>query len=430
MSVCAAGAAQTPVTPNVSADGPTRRQQMSKSNGPSDPLHGTPTLSKCKDSGSAEPSEPPAGAHFDVDGLLDGLAGPERAERKSLLQELFDAGVSLSELRRHAAQGTLIYLAAESAIAGTERYTAAEVADLAGVDVGFLLAARRAMGLPVPGPEERSYVQADIEGVRTAALARDAGISEEEMFEVIRTLGRGLSRSAEAMRAIALRLVLEPGIGEHELARRYALAAAELEPLLSPLVMNLLTVHLREVAETEALSAADRAAGRLPGSREMTVCFADLVGFTRLGAQVDPYELSRLAMRLEDLASEACEPPVTLVKTIGDAAMLTSAEPAPLIGAALTLIDLAEREDERFPALRAGVAIGPALSRAGDWFGQPVNLASRITAIARPGSVLTEAVLRGRAGDSYRFSYAGEHRLHGVHEPVDLYRVRSADAGG
>ncbi len=380
--------------------------------------------------GQRKCSEAPPAVDFEREGLLDGLAGAERAERLMLLEQLSGEGVPVEELRRHTARGTLVFLAAESAIAGTERHTAAEVADLAGVDVGFLLAARRAMGLPVPGPEDRSYVQADIEAVRTAAVAGDAGISEEEMFEVIGTLGRGLSRSAEAMRALALRLVLEPGIGEHELARRYALAAAELGPLLSPLVMNLLTVHLREVAESEALSAADRAAGRLPGSREMTVCFADLVGFTRLGAHVEPHELSRLAMRLEELAGDVCEPPVTLVKTIGDAAMLTSAEPAPLIQAALTLIDLAEREGERFPALRAGIAIGPALSRAGDWFGQPVNLASRITPVARPGSVLAEGVVRGRVSGAYRFSFAGEHRLHGVHELVALYRVRrSADAG-
>lgn len=361
---------------------------------------------------------------FEREGLLDGLAGHQRAERASLLQELLDSGVPVGELRRHVAQGTLIFLMARPVIAGTERYTAAEVAELAGVQVGFLLAARRAMGLQVPGPDERSYIDADIEAVRTAALAREAGISEEEMLEVIRTLGQGLSRSSEAMRALALRLVLEPGIGERTLAQRYAEAAADLGPLVSPLVVSLLTVHLHEVTQSEGLTAEDRSAGRLAGSSEVTVCFVDLVGFTRLGQLLSPYELSSLALRLEELASEVCDPPVRLVKTIGDAAMMSSAEPAPLIDAALALIALAEAQGEHFPALRGGLAIGPALSRAGDWFGAPVNLASRITQIARPGSVLTEAELRARVRDSHRFSYAGEHRLHGVREPVALYRAR------
>jgi len=379
--------------------------------------------------GGASTDRPPA-VDFEREGLLDGLAGHERAERAGLLQELFDSGVPMEELRRHVAQGTLIFLTARPVISGTERFTAAEVAGLAGVDVGFLLAARRAMGLPVPGPDERSYIAADIEAVRTAALAREAGISEEEMLEVIRTVGQGLSRSAEAMRALALRLVLEPGIGERTLAQRYADAAADLGPLVSPLIVSLLTVHLLEVTESEGLSGADRSAGRLAGSSEVTVCFVDLVGFTRLGQLLSPHELSRLALRLEELVSEVSEPPVRLVKTIGDAAMMSSPEPAPLIDAALALIDLAEAQGEDFPALRAGVAAGPALSRAGDWFGAPVNLASRITQIARPGSVLTEGQVRAAARDSHRFSYAGEHRLHGVHEPVALYRVRrSVDNG-
>ncbi len=389
----------------------------------------TPAL-QSQDPSQGGCGESPRAVYFEREGLLDGVGEPGRTERLMLLEQLSRDGVPVAELRRHTAQGTLVFLAAERVIAGPARYNAAQVAELAGVEVSFLLAARRAMGLPVPGPDERSFLEADVEAVRTASVAREAGISEEEMLELIRTLGRGLARSAEAMRALALRLVLEPGVGEHELAQRYAHVAAELAPLARSLVVNLLTVHLRQVAESEAISAADRAAGRLPGSREMTVCFADLVGFTRLGAHVEPHELSRLAMRLEELASEVCEPPVTLVKTIGDAAMLTSAEPAPLIGATLALVDLAEQEGEQFPALRAGVAIGPALSRAGDWFGPPVNLASRITAIARPGSVLTEGVLRGRVSGDYRFSFAGERRVHGVHEPVALYRVRrSADAG-
>jgi adenylate cyclase len=361
---------------------------------------------------------------FEREGLLDGLTGAERTERLSLLQELSGRGVSLQELRRNGAQGTLVLLAGESAITGTERYTAVEVAELAGVQVSFLLAARRAMGLRVPDPDERAYVKADVEAVRTAGLAGDAGISEEEMLEVIRTLGRGLSRSAEAMRALALRLVLEPGVGELELARRYAVAAAELAPLIDPLVVNLLTIHLREAGDGEGLSAADLAAGSLPGSSQVAVCFADLVGFTRLGQVLSPHELSGLSVRLEALVIQACEPPVKLVKTIGDAAMLTSADPAPLIDTALALIDLAAGEGEHFPPLRTGIAFGPALSRAGDWFGAPVNLASRITGLARPGSVLTEAHVHAQVPDRFRFSYAGEHRLHGVREPVALYRVR------
>ena len=64
--------------------------------------------------------------------------------------------------------------------------------------------------------------------------------------------------------------------------------------------------------------------------------------------------------------------------------------------------------------MRAGAAVGLALPRAGDWFGRPVNLASRITAVARPGSVLVEREMRESAGDAYAWSYAGERRLRGI----------------
>ncbi|HYM54784.1 MAG TPA: adenylate cyclase regulatory domain-containing protein [Solirubrobacteraceae bacterium] len=365
---------------------------------------------------------------FATEGLLDGLQGEQRSERLALLEYLAADGVPLSELRRTSAEGTIMFLPAERVIGGHARYTAAEIAERTGVDLDFLIAVRRAMGLPIPGPDEPVYTEADVESVRMAHVARAAGISEEEIFDLMRTLGRGLSQTAEAMRAITLRLVLEPGVSEHDLAQRYASTASRLSPMLGPLVGNLLTLHLRQMAKSEAISAAERSGGHLPGSRDVAICFADLVGFTRLGEEVRPEELSHLAVRLEALATEVAEPPVKLVKTIGDAAMLASIEPEPLLDAALGLIDAADAEGEDFPQLRAGVAVGPALSRAGDWFGRPVNLASRITSIARPGSLLAEREVRESAREAYRWSFAGERRLRGIREPVSLFRARRPGA--
>jgi adenylate cyclase len=361
---------------------------------------------------------------FAAEGLLDGLQGQQRAERLALLGYLADDGVPLSELKRTTAEGTIMFLPAERVIGGSARYTAAEIAERTGVELDFLVAVRRAMGLPTPGLNEPVYTEADVESVQMARFSRAAGVSEEEILDLLRTLGRGLSQTAETMRAITLRLVLEPGVSEHDLAQRYAATASRLSPMLGPLVGNLLTLHLRQMARSEAISAAERVGGNLPGSREVAICFADLVGFTRLGEEVRPEELTHLAMRLEALATEVADPPVRLVKTIGDAAMLASAEPGPLLDATLDLIDAADAAGEDFPQLRAGMAIGAALGRAGDWFGQPVNLASRITSIARPGSLLVEREVRESARDCYHWSHAGERRLRGIREPVSLFRAR------
>jgi adenylate cyclase len=371
---------------------------------------------------------PPEPIDFAAEGLLDGLEGEARGERLALLEQLAGEGVPLAELRRTTASGTVIFLPADRVIVGKERYTAAEVAELSGVEPEFLAAARRAMGLPIPDPEEPAYTEAEVESAARTLLAREAGISDEEILDLLRVLGRGLSQAAESLRLLPLKLVLEPGMSERELASRYGQAAAALYPMVDPLISNVLALHLRHTAQSEVISALERSGGNLPGSREVAVCFADLVGFTRLGEEVAPEELGHLAARLEALASEVAEPPVRLVKTIGDAAMLTAPEPEPLLHAALSLIDAADAEGEDFPQLRAGAAVGLALPRAGDWFGRPVNLASRITAIARPGSVLAEREVRESARDAYGWSYAGERRLRGIREPVGLFRARRLSA--
>jgi adenylate cyclase len=369
---------------------------------------------------------------FAAEGLLDGLEGTARLERQALLEQLAADGVSLAELRRTTASGTVIFLPADRVIVGDERYTAQEVSDLSGVELDFLVAARRAMGLPIPEPEEPLYTAAELEAARRIVIGRAAGISDEELLDLLRVLSRGLSQAAESLRALPLKLVLEPGLSEPELAARYGQAAAQLYPLVDPMVSNLLALHLRHATQSEVISAMERTGGQLPGSRRVAVCFADLVGFTRLGEEVAPDELSRLAVRLEALAREAVESPVRLVKTIGDAAMLTSPEPGLLLDATLGLIDAADAEGEDFPQLRAGMALGQAIPRAGDWFGRPVNLASRITSVARPGSLLAEREVRESAGsdsgDPYRWSFAGERRLKGIREPVPLFRVRRSTA--
>jgi adenylate cyclase len=361
---------------------------------------------------------------FAAEGLLDGLEGEARADRLALLEQLAVEGISLPELRRNTATGTVIFLRADRVIVGTERYTAAEVAELSGVEPDFLVAARRAMGLPIPEPDEAVYTEAELESAQRILLAREAGIPDAETLDLLRVLSRGLAQAAESLRAFPLKLVLEPGMSESALAGRYAEAAAQLYPLVDPMLSNVLALHLRQATQTEVISALERSGGHLPGSREVAVCFADLVGFTRLGEEVPLEELGRLAVRLEALASDVAEPPVRLVKTIGDAAMLASPEPEPLLDAALKLLDAADTEGEDFPQLRAGTAFGMALPRAGDWFGRPVNLASRITSIARPGSLLAERELQESALESYRWSFAGERRLRGIREPVSLFRVR------
>jgi adenylate cyclase len=196
------------------------------------------------------------------------------------------------------------------------------------------------------------------------------------------------------------------------------------------MIGDLLFVQLRHSMETEAVTASERLQGvPLPGARLVTVAFADIVGFTRLGEAVPPEDLERLATRLADAARDVAVAPVRLIKTIGDAVMFVSPDPVALLEATLALVDATETHED-FPRLRVGLATGLAVSRAGDWFGSPVNLASRVTGAARPGTVLvsesTRAAIADRDGDGDRFiwSFAGARHLKGIKGDVKLFRAR------
>ena len=80
--------------------------------------------------------------------------------------------------------------------------------------------------------------------------------------------------------------------------------------------------------------------------------------------------------------------------------------------------------------LRIGLACGPVLARLGDVYGEPVNIASRLTSIARPGSILVDRELAGELADE-----AGLRLRRVPPRPVRGYallhasRLRRADAG-
>ncbi|MBV8218002.1 MAG: hypothetical protein JO325_06040, partial [Solirubrobacterales bacterium] len=61
---------------------------------------------------------------------------------------------------------------------------------------------------------------------------------------------------------------------------------------------------------------------------------------------------------------------------------------------------------------------------AGDYYGHAVNLASRVTGVARPGSVLCTEEVHDAAPDQFDWSFARRHKLKGMSEAISLYRAR------
>jgi adenylate cyclase len=362
---------------------------------------------------------------FDAAGLLDGLEGDERAARLELLKRLHSDGVGIDELRAAVEEDRLALLPLERVLGA--RYTAAEVEQQAGIPAPLLIRFRRLLGLPEPVPEDRVFSDEDIAAARSTELFIESGLDMDAIVEITRVLGESMARLAGSTTAAFVDAFLQPGDSEQEVAIRFALLAEQLTPALSPVLVAAYGAHLRESVGRGMIGREERETGRLVGAQEITVCFADLVGFTRLGGEVEVQELGSVAGALARLAADAAQPPVRLVKTIGDAAMFVSSEPGPLVAVALALVDAAEEAE--LPSLRAGIASGPALLRAGDYYGHSVNLASRVTGIARPGSVLCTQEVHDAAADDFEWSFAGRHRLKGVLEPAALHRARSRSAG-
>jgi len=361
---------------------------------------------------------------FEAEGLLEGLEGEAREARLKLLRELADDGVPPEELRDAAAAGRLALLPVERTLLGEgPRYSSREVAERSGVDLEVLQRWNRALGIPNPEPDDEVLGETDLEAAKQLKAFRDLGLPEQEMLQVARTIGMAMARIAQANRELFLRTLVRKDDDEHELARRFEVAAQTMLPQLTPVLTYALQRHLIEQVRGDVIAAADLASGKVGKANDLSVCFGDLVDFTKLGERIDVEELGLVASRLEEIATAIAEPPVRLVKTIGDAAMLISNEPGPLGEAALRLVEAADEEGEEFPPLRVGVAHGPAVSRGGDYYGAPVNLASRITGVARPGSVLADERAREALGDGFHYSFAGERRLKGIGS-VRLYRVR------
>ncbi len=363
-----------------------------------------------------------------AENLLDGLEGDARAERAELIQWLFEQGITADEIR----SAPVPMLVASRRLMGDngDYVSTRQISEEEGIDLELLQRVQRAIGLVrVDDPDAAVHLRADGAAASHAKEFLELGVHPDQVVQVVRVLAEGLSHAAEVMRYTALSTILRPEARELETAKASQELVTRIAPLLGPMIEDMLFMQLRHMMETEAVNASERAAGApLPGARHITAAFADLVGFTALGEEVPPEELGQLANRLADVARDVATPPVRFVKTIGDAAMFVCTEPAPLLDAVLKLVDITDSDDD-FPRLRAGIASGDAVSRAGDWFGSPVNIASRVTAASRPGAVLAAESVRVELGDSagFSWSFAGARHLKGIKGEVKLFRARRGE---
>ncbi|WP_345618071.1 adenylate/guanylate cyclase domain-containing protein [Streptomyces ziwulingensis] len=316
----------------------------------------------------------------------------------------------------------------EVLLGGGRIWTRQEVAERSGVGRERTVEIWRALGFPVVDDDARVFTDADVDALRAGERLIEAGlITEESETMMARALGHHLSRLAE-WQVHTLWAWINRDTGAPLDGGELTLHAAALLPEMELLQRHVWRRHLaayagRVLTEAEegALAtqgqgqqrgrgqgsgwgedeAGDEAAGGSAPSRkgaevrDRAVGFTDMVGYTRMTRGLDSSELVRVLDRFESLTGDVvADGGGRVVKTIGDEVLFVCESAAAAADIALELTARAEAE-QRLPQVRTGLAYGAVLSRFGDVYGAAVNVAARLTAVARPGTVLANTALAG-----------------------------------
>lgn len=170
----------------------------------------------------------------------------------------------------------------------------------------------------------------------------------------------------------------------------------------------------------------------MPGSRndELAVVFVDLAGFTALTETHGDEQAADLVERFIGMVTESLGAGDRIVKSIGDAVMLTS----PTVSSAVSLVGaIVERCDaaRQFPAARAGLHFGPVVRRGDDVFGSTVNLAARVAAHAAAHQTLATSEISSAALSlGIAANSIGTVTLRNIGEPVELFELDTCTSDG
>ncbi|UFU02261.1 adenylate/guanylate cyclase domain-containing protein [Ruania suaedae] len=290
-----------------------------------------------------------------------------------------------STLRRHE----------ERLLGGPGTMTVAQFADAAEVPEHLVHSYWRALGFADVPAEAHPFTDADVAALRDLVdVVTDGGMSLTTAQDLVRALGHSMDRlvlwQVEALvQDATVRYSLD------DVSARLVVLDRLVE--LSPLLRDQLDYAWRRQL-VALLGRIDKDVARLgneapdPGQLplERAVGFIDIVSYTTRAADLDRAALTSLVQDFETIARDVvAQHGGRVVKTIGDAVLfvaddlLTGVRTATGLVAAMGAGDL---------PVRGSVVWGRVLSRSGDIFGPVVNLASRLTDIAEPGTVLMDDV--------------------------------------
>jgi len=262
--------------------------------------------------------------------------------------------------------------------------TRVEVASRAGVALPVAQELWRLMGFAEVGDAEVAFTEADVQALRdTERLVALGVLGPERRAALVRTWGRSYARLAEWQ----TRLLTEVAADGRDDAGALAGLTEEVLPLVESLQGYVWRRHL--ASATARTLATDPVPSPVS---DQTVCFVDIVGYTHRSRALSERELAAWLERFEGVCAEAVlDHGARVIKSIGDEVLVVADTATGAAEVALALTARGADPDDGFPEVRAGLAHGPVLSRLGDVFGEAVNVAARLTSLARPGTVLVDA---------------------------------------
>ena len=361
-------------------------------------------------------------------GLYD-PAAPEAQDRLSMLRYVLERGATVEEIVDFDGAGGIGSLAAELWLRMPgDRLTLTEAAERCGRSEGQLAQVWRSLGFPDPRSTGETFAADELDALLPLVGMIEAILGWEATLQLTRVLGASVSRVAVAEVA-ALRLNFEAptrssGASSIEVADTYSALVNDVLPLLDRTFDVVHRRHLIDAARQywsvdEELSAA---------TAQLAVGFADVVGFTSRSRSLSAAQLVASIGDFEDRVTDILSAHGgRLVKLIGDEAMFVADGPARMGEILLDLVETFD-DDEALPPLRAGAAFGAVITMHGDYYGDVVNLASRLVGAARPSSAVVSKSVRDeiRGSGDFDLSELPPLALKGIGKRVRAWRLRRA----
>ena len=303
-------------------------------------------------------------------------------------------------------------------------YTVAHLAESVGWPEETTRRFFRALGFPDAGQEVR-YTEADLCVLRAVSDAVvESDLDMASALRLARAIGQNIARLSDwqgaAIASRADQVTESDDVAtQHRTAQRIGSQVTD--------AFEAVLVHSWRRHLNAALTRLDM--DTEVGEHEQTIVtvgFADLVNFSALSSEMDTNRLGELVEIFESRCGDVvASQEGRMIKTLGDSVLFVHDDPDRALDIASGLIDVIG-QDSRLPDVHIGLATGPVVTRMGDVFGPPVNLAARLTALARRNRVLvddaTVAGLRPATHEARRLT-ARPLRGFGLVEPVAVRRV-------